>query len=149
MTQDIRAMLRSEAWAGLQSRNEQVVFLHNFAETECGESLFNQVLGYVFEIQESHMRKIHSKTKTKARAPHRPLALNSEEENVVMEFIEAGHSKGEFVTQRGMLSFVEGNFGNRLTYGWVMTFLIRHVDRVCRAVVSHKKSLVLRFLERF
>jgi hypothetical protein len=67
MAQDIPAMLRSEAWTGLQSRNEQVVFLQNFAETECGKSLSNQVLAYVFEIQESHVRKIRNKTKTKAR----------------------------------------------------------------------------------
>jgi hypothetical protein len=117
MAQDIRAMLRSEAWTRLQSGNEQVVFLHNFAETECGKSLSNQVLGYVFEIQESHVRKIRSQAKTKARTPRRPLALNSEEENAVIEFIEAGHSKGGFVTQRSMLNFVEANFGKCLTYG--------------------------------
>jgi hypothetical protein len=58
-----------------------------------------------------HVRKIHSKAKTKARSPHRPLALNSEEKNAVIEFIEAGHSKGDFVTQRSMLNFVEANFG--------------------------------------
>jgi hypothetical protein len=149
MAQDIRAMLRSEAWTGLQSRNEQVVFLHNFAETDCGKSLSNQVLGYIFEIQESHARKIHNKAKTKPRAPHRPLALNCEEENAVIEFIEAGHSKGDFVTPRSMLSFVEVKFAKYLTYGWVTAFVIRHADRVCCPVVSPQKSLVLRFLERF
>jgi hypothetical protein len=100
MAQDIRAMLRPEAWAGLQSRNEHVVFLHNFAETGCDKSLSNQVLGYVFEIQESHVRKIRSKAKRKARAPHRPLALTYEEENAVIEFIEAGDSKAT-VLRRG------------------------------------------------
>jgi hypothetical protein len=140
MAQDIRAMLRSEAWTGLQLQNEHVVFLHNFAETECGKSLSNQVLGYVFEIQESHVLKIRSKAKTKARALHRPLALNSEEENPVIEFIEAGHSKGDFVMQRSMLDFVEANFGKCLTYGWVTMFLVRQADRVCGAVVSPQEK---------
>jgi hypothetical protein len=153
MAQDVRAMLRSEAWTGLQSRNEQALFLHNFAETECGKSLSNQVLGYVFEIQESHVRKIRSKAKTKVRAPHRPLALNSEEENAVIEFIEAGHSKGDFVTQRSMLNFMEANFGKCLAYGWVMTFLVRHADRVCRAMVSPQEKPRLEiprtFLDRY
>jgi hypothetical protein len=140
MAQDIRAMLRSEAWTGLQSRNEQVVFLHNFAETECGKSLSNQVLGYEFEIQESHLRTIRSKAKTRACPPHRPLALNSEEENAVIEFSEAGRSKGDFATQRNMFNFVEANFGKCLTYGWITTFLVRHADRVCRAVISPQEE---------
>jgi hypothetical protein len=140
MTQDIPATIRSEAWTGLPSRNEQVVFLHNFAETECGKSLSNQVLGHVFEIQESQMRKIRGKAKTKARAPHQPLALNSEEENAVIELIEAGSSKGDFVTQRSMLNFIETNFGKCFTYGWVTTFLVRHADCVCRAVVSPQEK---------
>jgi hypothetical protein len=76
------------------------------------------------------VRKIRSKAKTKAHAPHRPLALNSEEENAVIGFIEAGHSKGDFVTQRSMLNFVEANFVKCLTYA----------DCVCRAVVSPQEK---------
>jgi hypothetical protein len=129
------------------------VFLHIFAETKCGKSLSNKVLGYIFEIQESNVRKIGSKAKTKARAPHRPLALNSEGQNAVIEFIEAGHSKGDFVMQRIMLNFAEANFGKCLTYGWVTTFLVRHADHVCRAVVSPQEKLRLEiprtFLDRY
>jgi hypothetical protein len=153
MAQDLRAVLRSEAWTGLQSRSEQVVFRHNFSETECGKLLPNQVLGYIFEIQESHVRKICSEAKTKARTPHRPLALNSEKENAAIEFIEAGHSKGNFVTQRSMLNFVEANFGKCLTYGWVATLLVRPADRICRAFVSPQEKPPLEisrtFLDRY
>jgi hypothetical protein len=148
IAQDIRAMLRSEARPGLQLRNEQVVFLHNFAETECGKSLSNQVLGYYSKSKSRTCGKSAVRRKQK-RAPRRPLALNSEEEKVVIEFIEAVHSKEDFVTQRSMSNLLEANFGKCLTHGWVATFLVRHTDRVCRAVVSPQEKPRLEIPQTF
>jgi hypothetical protein len=51
----------------------------------------------VFEIQESHIRKIHCKAETTPRARHQMLAFDSDEQNAVMRLIEAGHANRDFV----------------------------------------------------
>jgi hypothetical protein len=109
------AMLSSETWAALDSLNEQVVFLYDLISKESGTTLFSAALGRVSEIQESHIRTIHCKAKTKPYAWHRRLALDSDEENVVICLIETGHAKENLLTLRNVLKFVEIEFAKCLT----------------------------------
>jgi hypothetical protein len=106
----------------------------------------------LYLIQELHVRKIRRKAKTKARAPHRPLVLTSEDENAVIEFIEAGHSKDNSVPRGACSISWKPTSEKCLTYGWVTTFLVRHADRVCRTVVSpqekHRLEIPRTFLDR-
>jgi hypothetical protein len=127
----IWAMLRSEAGGALDSRNQQVVFLHSFVQQECVITLSAQTLWSIFDIQASHVRKIHSKAKTRMRLPHRPTALKAIEENMLIRFIQTGPANGNYAIQRDMHNFVEGKFGTCLTYGWIHNFIFRHVDSVC------------------
>jgi hypothetical protein len=90
MAQDIHAMLRSDRWNGLQSRNEQVVFLKEFMKTECGITIPAAGLGQLFMIEAPHVRKSRNKAKTKPKAAHRPLALSEEQELVIIQFIRDG-----------------------------------------------------------
>jgi hypothetical protein len=42
--QDICALLRADEWCALESRNQQVVFLYDFARSECSISLPTAIL---------------------------------------------------------------------------------------------------------
>jgi hypothetical protein len=57
--QDIRALLRSDDWRALESRNQQVAFFRNFVKNEYHQTLASDVIGYVFGIEASHLRKIY------------------------------------------------------------------------------------------
>jgi hypothetical protein len=62
--QDVRALLRSDDWCALHSRNEQLVFFYEFVKMDYSRSLTSEVLGQVFGIEPSHVRKIRSKAET-------------------------------------------------------------------------------------
>jgi hypothetical protein len=61
--QDIRALFRAPDWPLLNSRHEQVIFLFDFAGSNCGIGLSNQVLASVFGITPRHVSKIRSKAR--------------------------------------------------------------------------------------
>jgi hypothetical protein len=51
IAQDVQALLRSDNWCALHSRNEQLVFFYEFVKTEDGRSLISDVLGQAFGIE--------------------------------------------------------------------------------------------------
>jgi hypothetical protein len=51
--QDICVLLRPDEWCALESRNQQVVLLYDFARNECSMSLPAAIIGQVFEIPEA------------------------------------------------------------------------------------------------
>jgi hypothetical protein len=63
----------------------------------------------MFEIQQSHIHKIHSQAKTMSAALDRPLAIDSDEANAIMCLVDGGHANGNFVTLREVLNFVEAD----------------------------------------
>jgi hypothetical protein len=54
---EVRALLRSDDWGALHSRNEQLVFFYEFVKMEYSRSLISEVLGQAFGIEPSHVRK--------------------------------------------------------------------------------------------
>jgi hypothetical protein len=46
--QDTRAMLRSDQWMPLESRNQQIVFFHDFVQNKCDITLFAVQIAKVF-----------------------------------------------------------------------------------------------------
>jgi hypothetical protein len=76
-------MLRSEAWGALNSPNQQVGFLYGFARQECGIILSAETIGFVFDIQASHIQK-NSRAKTRMRPSRRPTAIKPNEEKAVI-----------------------------------------------------------------
>jgi hypothetical protein len=123
--------LRVDEWYALESRNQQVVFLHDFARSKCSIFLPAAIIEQVFEIHEAHIWKIRSKAQKTARPGHRLFALSSEQEDAIVVLIERGYSDGKFVIQRGLLNFTESEFGKCLTYGWVHYLLARNAPCVC------------------
>jgi hypothetical protein len=112
---DICALLRADEWHGLESRNQQVMFLYGFTRSECSISLPTAIIGQTFKIHEAHVWKTRSKAQKTARPGHCPFALSSEQEDAIVALIERGYSDGNFVTQRDLLNFAESEFGKCLT----------------------------------
>jgi hypothetical protein len=92
------------------------VFFYEFVRTEYSRWLTSEMLGQAFGIEPSHIRKICSKAEKKSKSPYRPAALNEDQTAAVVAFIENGHRTRNYVTQRGVLSFIETNFQKCLSY---------------------------------
>jgi hypothetical protein len=67
--QDVRALLRSEAWNELDSRNAQLVFLDAFARIDCTVPLDSGHLAGVFDLTRDRLRKLLTESKTFPTAP--------------------------------------------------------------------------------
>jgi hypothetical protein len=74
-TQDIRALLRSEAWRDLDSRNSQVVFLWEFSQSDGTIRFGTSDIAKIFNIQNHHVSSIRHKAHLKKNFPlvHLPL----------------------------------------------------------------------------
>jgi hypothetical protein len=122
---ETRALLRSNEWRGLDSRNAQVTFLYEFCQIHGSTRFTNRDVGMIFNIREHRVRSIHYKALIKKKPPYRPLALELQQEEVV-QFVRNGFAFENYVTQCEILNYVEQNFGKTLTYGWLRTFRNRH-----------------------
>jgi hypothetical protein len=128
--QDVRALLRSDDRYALHSRNEQLVLFDEFVKREYSRSLTSDVLGQAFGIEPSHIRKILSKAEKKSKSPYRPVALNEDQTAAVVAFIENGHRTRNYVTQRGVLSFIEASFQKCLSYQWMASVWKKHANLI-------------------
>jgi hypothetical protein len=142
-TQGVRALLRSDDWWALHSRNEQLVFFYEFVNTEYSRSPISEVLGQAFGIEPSRVRKIRSKAEKNPTCPYRPAALNEGQTAGVVTFIENGHGTWNYVTQRDILSFIQTNFQKCLGYQWMALFLKKHANLICRSVVRSEGNVRL------
>jgi hypothetical protein len=111
--QDIRALLRCNNWCASESRNQQVVVICDFVKRECNRKLSVDVLGHVFGMSPSHIRKIRSKAQNKPKSPYRPGALDEDQSTAVVAFIRNGSYTYSYVIQRDILSFIETNYRER------------------------------------
>jgi hypothetical protein len=141
--QDVWALLRSDDWCALHSRNKQLVFFDEFVQTEYSRSRTSEVLGQAFGIEPSHVRKISSKTEKKPKPPDRPAALNEDQTAVVADFTENGHHTRNYVTQRDIHSFIEINFQKCLSYQSMASFLKKHANLICRSVFHPQENVRL------
>jgi hypothetical protein len=116
--QDIRALMRSDAWRDLDSRNSQVVFLWEFSRSDGTIRFGTSDIAKIFNIQNHHVSSIRHKAYLKKKPPYRPTTLDSHQEENVVHFIQDGFDSWNYVTQREVLNYVEQNFGKILTYGW-------------------------------
>jgi DNA-directed RNA polymerase sigma subunit (sigma70/sigma32) len=56
--QDVRALLRSSKWQALEFRNNQVIFLCEFAETNTTSTLSTEDIANIFNIRADNVRQI-------------------------------------------------------------------------------------------
>jgi hypothetical protein len=132
---DSRALLRSEGWNCLESRNAQLVFLADFAEIECGITLDTQQLADLFQVTRSRARKLLYKARLIPKLIHFPLTLRLEQEEAACQLIRNAASTRYFVTQRGLLNFIKREFRKALTYSWVRSLSHRKPQAVRQVVI--------------
>jgi hypothetical protein len=83
---------------------------HDFAQIECCATLSATQVGNVFRSKPEEARKIRCKTGFKGESPHRQLALDTNQEMTVVDFIRAEYASGNYKTRRDILKFVEREF---------------------------------------
>jgi hypothetical protein len=96
---------------------------------ECHQTLTPNVIGHAFGIEASRLQRICSKAGKKPKPPFWPPALDEDQTASILAFIRSGYSAHNYVRQRGIFSFIEGNYGKSLTYQWMASFLKSH-DRL-------------------
>jgi hypothetical protein len=129
--QDIRALLRSDDWRALESRNQQVTLFRDFVKNECHQTLASDVISYAFGIEASHVRKNYSKADKKRKPPDRPLALDEDQTTGVLALIRNGYGTHNYGAQEDILNFIESNFRKCLPYQWMTSFLKSHERLIC------------------
>jgi hypothetical protein len=87
--------------------------------------------------------KVRSKTR-KRQKTHRPLKLDKTQEKSVLQFVQDGFTLGKYVTQRGILRFVEEHFQKTVTHGWLASLLEQWEGIVIRTTVVPQEQLRLR-----
>jgi hypothetical protein len=113
--QDIRALLRRDAWRGPDSRNSQVIFFWAFSQSDGTIRFGTSDIAEIFNIQDHHVSSIRHKgyLKKKLTIVHRSLT----------------HIK----TKMSFTSFK--------TYGWLRTFLDRRRSQVTRAIAHSQEHV--------
>jgi hypothetical protein len=91
-------------------------------KNECHQTLTSDVIGHVFGIEASHVRKICSKAHKKPNPPYRSLSLEEDQTAGVLAFIRNGYGTHDYLTQRDILSFIESSYRKCLTSQWVASF---------------------------
>jgi hypothetical protein len=134
--QDIRAVVRSDQWNTLQSRNAQVAFLAELAERQCGIQLLNPSLAEAFGQTASHIRTIRAKLRKKQKPPRRPLSLTNDQEKAIREMVRERAIAGIYVTQREVLNFVETEFRKTLRHEWSDCFLKRQSGDIRKIILA-------------
>jgi hypothetical protein len=131
-SQDVRVLLRSDAWNELGSRNARLTFLDEFVRIECAHPLDTGRLAGVLDLTRDRVRKglTRPKKKKTGTASRRPPRLTLEQEQILWAFIRNGCNAENYVTPRAFLDFVEETFHMALTDGWMTSFLSRYAEEV-------------------
>jgi hypothetical protein len=108
--QDSRALLGSCKWQALTSRNNQVIFLSEFGETDTAFRLTTDDTSMIFNISANNVRQIRHIARMKKKEPHRPLALDPDQEADIVHFIRERFGSQNYATRRDMLSHMEERF---------------------------------------
>jgi transposase len=119
------------------------VFLFDFAASNCGFGLSNQVLAKVFGITPRHVSKVRSKARKLQKPPHQPLKLSEEQEASVLQFVHNGFLSGNSVIQREILNFVKEHFRQTVTYGCLGSFLERWEAEIGWTVIRPQEQFRL------
>jgi hypothetical protein len=111
--QDTCALLRSDEWCALDSRNAQVTFIHESCQIN-GRTRFNsRDIGIIFNIREDHVRSIRHKALIQKKPSYPPLSLELYQK--VVQVVRNGFASQNHVIQREIWHYVEQDFGKALT----------------------------------
>jgi DNA-binding CsgD family transcriptional regulator len=104
---DSRGLLRSCEWQALTSRNSQVIFLSEFGETNTASRLTTDDIAMILNISADNVRQIQRRARMEKKEPHRPLALDPDQEADIVCFIREQFGLQNYATERDVLNGVE------------------------------------------
>jgi hypothetical protein len=105
--EDSHALLRSWEWQTFGSRKSQVVFLSEFGETDTASRLATDDIAMNFNISADNVHQIRHRARTKKKEPHKPLALDPDQEADIVHLIRERFGSQNYATQRDMLNYVK------------------------------------------
>jgi hypothetical protein len=76
----------------------------------------------------------------KKKEPHRPLALDPDQEADMVRFIREQFGSQNYATERDVLNYVEKGLNKTLVYGWMRRFLDRHKSEVSGVAVAPQEK---------
>jgi transposase len=94
-------------WQALTSRNSQLVFLSESGETDTASRLTTYEIAMIFHVSAGNVRQIRHKARMKKKEPHRPLALDPDQEADIVRFIRERFGSQNYATPRDVLNYVE------------------------------------------
>jgi hypothetical protein len=77
------------------------------------------------------------------KEPHRPLALDPDQEAGILRFVRERFGSQNCATQRDVLNYVEERFNKTLTYGWMKRFLDQYKIEVSGLTAAPQEKLRL------
>jgi hypothetical protein len=83
----------------------------------------------LFQLSPPCVHEVRFKTQTIRKRPRRPPSLTLDQEEVVGAFIMTEASRGIYMIQKESTRFIEHNFNETLTYGWMDGFLERRASQ--------------------
>jgi hypothetical protein len=104
-------------------------------------------LANCFEVEP--LRKIRLKADSTRKSPHRPLALDVNQEMAAVDFIRAGYASSKYVTRSDVLNFVEREFRKYSTCSWIWSFLGRNDNIAYATTVSPQQKVQLEVPRQF
>jgi hypothetical protein len=111
-------------------------------ENEGHQILTPNVPGHAFGIEASQVRKIGLKADKKPKPLYGQPTLDEDQTTGLLAFIQSGYGAHNYVNQRDILSFIEDNYGKRLIYQWMASFLKSHDQLSCQSVVRPQEILM-------
>jgi hypothetical protein len=121
----------------LETRNAKLVFLEEFAQTECGAAVNIASLADLFKLTRSRVHTVRVKTENMSRVPYHPLILSNEQESELCLMIREKVLGGNYVTKMELLNYVKKHFRVNLTYDWIRCFLQRR-SKLVQKRSSHR-----------
>jgi transposase len=131
---DVRAMFHDPDFQAIEDRNSQLLYLHEYALSECYVSINSKKLAEIYQISEGHVRRIRcaarKKEEKKPQPVGRPRKLSEDQEKEILDWILDLGSSLRYPTKREVLDEIENRYGKALSYGWLHDFLGRYREEV-------------------
>jgi hypothetical protein len=141
--QYVLAVLYSSEFQALESRNIQVVFRSEFAETEISRISSTLDIAKIFDIHADNVRQIQRTADMKWKNLYRSLILDLEQETNIVHFIYERPESPNYVVQRDILNFGEAKFTKILRYGEMCEFSHHHKSDVCQVTATSQEQVRL------
>jgi hypothetical protein len=136
-----RCLLRDPEFQAILYRNDQLMFLRNYCDTEFNCLLNNSTLDHIFGITEGNVAKIRCKAKNIKKDSGRPHSLSVADEESIIRYIVSEAENNNYLTKGQLLSYVHMTVDPALSRGWLYSFFARRANELGFAVAVPRDKL--------